>query len=407
MGSDLSSAPPYSGPRDVSYTSVQEAEAGKGAENQAAPAGTTAVPVESGDTISGLMSRSEPPLDYGNDDHRRQFLQDNPQFITREDVQQFPELASQFDPESGRNPDLIWPGEVVYVRSSPTPETGGEPPLNGTQAVSGPDADGNYAYQNYVNGQPNGSQYSAKPGTAGQPADSVIIGENGGEIRTGANGAPLTGWAPVGEVAQSGESTYVYYVNGMPTTESTTRGMTEGPPTEPPAPATGNDQAGNSLATDGWKVTAGSSQGVAQHYYVDGYRIDSNQVVNGRADGPPPIIPPGTNAQLGEDRAPAPSEESTPPVESTPAQRPTANPVDMGPHDTSTLQGATDAAASNYYDMGHPPYSGETIENAEQRFVTAVQAELDSGQSTVDDIKARYGNDPWMNRVIDEAAASR
>lgn len=299
MGTDLGSAPPYSGNPNVSYTSVAEAEAGQGAEAQAAPAGATPVAVEPGDTISALMAQAEPPMDWNDPDDRKQFLLDNPQFITYEDAQADPQLAALFDPSSRRDPDLIWPGEVIYIRGGAAPEVGGTPPTNGTQAVGGPDAEGNYVYQNYVNGQPTGSQYTAKPGASGQPANSVIIGANGGEIRTDAQGAPLTGWAQVGETTQSGESTYVYYVNGMPTTESDVRGMTEGPPTEPPGPATGVDAAGDSYATTGWRITASSSQGVAQHYYVNGYRIDSDQVVNGRADGPPPIIPPGTNAALG------------------------------------------------------------------------------------------------------------
>lgn len=280
MGTDLSSAGQYQGRQDVSFTSVKEAQAGQGAEGQPAPAGTTPVAVEPGDTISGLMARANPPLDWNNPDHRAQFLADNPQFA---------------DAAGGRNPDLIWPGEVVYIRNSPG--EGSTPPLNGTATVSGPGANGEYTYQNYVNGQPTGPQYTAQQGPNGQPANAVIINENGGEIRTDSQGMPLNGWVQVGDVANNGEATYVYYAGGMPTTESTVRGMTEGPPTEPPPPATGQDMAGSPYGT-GWFVTAGSSQGVALHYYVNGYRIDSDQVVNGRTDGPPPIIPPGTNAAL-------------------------------------------------------------------------------------------------------------
>lgn len=288
---NLDSAPPYSGRSDVSFTSVEEARRGAGPEGQAAPAGTTAVAVERGDTLSGLMSQANPPLDWNNPEQRAQFLSDNPQFS---------------DVGGGRNPDLIWPGEVVYIRTGsaegtgePTPpEVGGEPPTNGAQAVSGPDAEGNYAYQNYVNGQPSGDQYTAQPGGSGQPANAVIIADNGGEIRTDAQGAPMTGWGQVGETTGAGDSAYVYYVNGMPTTESQVRTTADGPPTEPPAPQTGEDGVGASYATDGWHVTASSSQGVALHYYVGGYQVATDQVVNGRSDGPPPIIPPGTNDRL-------------------------------------------------------------------------------------------------------------
>jgi hypothetical protein len=452
---------------------VAEAQAGQGAETQPAPAGTESVAIEPGDTISGLMAQAEPPLDWTDPADRKQFLLDNPQFITYEDAQADPDLAALFDPGSGRNPDLIWPGEVVYIRSGSAPDVGGPPPTNGTQAVSGPDAEGNYVYQNYVNGQPTGSQYTARPGMGGQPANSVIIGDNGGEIRTDAQGAPLTGWGQVGETAQSGESAYVYYVNGMPTTQSQVRGMTEGPPTEPPPPATGEDAAGSSYATTGWHITASSSQGVAQHYFVNGYQIDSDQVINGRVDGPPPIIPPGTNAALAEKAATAESgtqageqantypdgtrdtvnasgqtvrvDAAGSPVNGVywtggdsrgnasyavyengvrterswtvasgdggytnepgaQLQRPAGNPAGTGPYDTTMVQGATDQAASNYYNQGHPPYSADVIDAARQQFIDAVRTELASGESTVQDIRGRYGNDPWMNAVIEEAA---
>lgn len=263
-------------------TTVQEAQNNQAADGSQAPAGTTAVVVEPGDTISEIMDKYG--LSWNDPGQRAQFLQDNPQFADR---------------AGGRNPDLIWPGEVVYV-SNGAPQVGGEPPTNGTQAVSGPDADGNYTYQNYVNGQPSGQQYTAQPGASGQPANSVIIGENGGEIRTDDKGNPLTGWAQVGETASNGERTYVYYAQGMPTTEQQTVAMDAAPPSDPPEPATGTDMTGEPYGT-GWFVTAGSSQGVALHYYVNGYQIDSDQVVNGRADGPPPVIPPGTNASLGTD----------------------------------------------------------------------------------------------------------
>lgn len=262
-------------------TTVQEAQQGKGADGSKAPDGTTPVVVERGDTISQIMAKYG--LDWGNQDQRDQFLKDNPQFA---------------DTAGGRNPDLIWPGEVVYVHTGGASQGGAEPPTNGTQQVSGPDSDGNCTYQNYVNGQPQGSQYTAKPGENGQPANSVTIGENGGEIRTDDKGQPLTGWVKSGDPTSDGGQPYVYYVNGMPTTESTVVAKGAAAPSAPPPPATGNDQSGTPFSKDGWHVTAGSSQGVALHYFVNGYQIDSEQVVNGRADGPPPIIPPGTNAKL-------------------------------------------------------------------------------------------------------------
>lgn len=284
MTDGINPATPFQGPSSVAHTTHQEAAAQLAADGQtAAPAGTTPVPVNPGDTISELMANARPPLDWNNPRDRAQFLADNPQFSETGD----------------RNPDLIWPGEVLYIRSGSTqPTLGGEPPTNGTHAVGGPDEQGNYTYRNYVNGQPTGPQYDAQPGENGQPANSVIISPQGGEIRTGANGAPLTGWAPLGSTTSDGGQPYVYYVNGMPTTERRLVASGGDAPVEAPAPATGNDASGVPYSTDGWRITADSSQGVAQHYYVNGYQIDSPQVVNGNSDGPPPIIQPGSDAQL-------------------------------------------------------------------------------------------------------------
>ncbi len=110
MGTNLASAPPYAGNPNVSFTSREEALAGKGPEGQPAPEGATPVAVTRGDTISGLMAQAG--LDWNNPEHRAQFLADNPQFA---------------DAAGGRNPDLIWPGEVLYVRTpGPAPDQPGD-----------------------------------------------------------------------------------------------------------------------------------------------------------------------------------------------------------------------------------------------------------------------------------------
>lgn len=198
---NLDSAPRYQGPGNASFTSVDEAEAGKGAEGQAAPDGTTAVAVEPGDTISELMSRAEPRQDWNNPQHRAQFLADNPQFAET----------------GGRNPDLIWPGEVVYVRNgeappppadTTTPQVDTSQAVDGTPIRSGPytegygpympnttvtlkdgsslrigdtgypangpvasacNVDGTYTYQNYQEGRPVGEPYTSVPDDNGQP----------------------------------------------------------------------------------------------------------------------------------------------------------------------------------------------------------------------------------------------
>ena len=114
MGTELGAAPPYQGPQDVVFTSVEEASRNQGAEaGSYQPAGTASVVVEPGDTLSGLLAQARPPLDWNDPAQRAQFLKDNPQFATPQDLAGAPELAEL---AGGRNPDLIWPGEVVYVR---------------------------------------------------------------------------------------------------------------------------------------------------------------------------------------------------------------------------------------------------------------------------------------------------
>jgi len=95
-------------------TTIAEAGKGQGADGSAAPKGTTPIVIERGDTISQIMAKYG--LDWSNPADRAQFLKDNPQFA---------ELGG------GRNPDLVWPGEVVYIhtggetRASVKEETGG------------------------------------------------------------------------------------------------------------------------------------------------------------------------------------------------------------------------------------------------------------------------------------------
>ncbi|WP_152540930.1 hypothetical protein [Luteimonas huabeiensis] len=105
----------YKGPEQISYTSPAEAEQGLGADGQAAPEGATAVPVGDGEYISLIMARHG--LDWTNPDDRVQFLQDNPQFITDRDLAEFPdELGPYAGQAGGRDPDLVYEGEVIYVR---------------------------------------------------------------------------------------------------------------------------------------------------------------------------------------------------------------------------------------------------------------------------------------------------
>ena len=101
-------------PADISHTTVEEARQGLGAEGQPAPEGTVPVMIEDGDYISLVMQRMG--LDWTDDAERVQFLMDNPQFITADALAQHPELAPYAEQAGGRDPDLVFPGEVIYIR---------------------------------------------------------------------------------------------------------------------------------------------------------------------------------------------------------------------------------------------------------------------------------------------------
>lgn len=103
-------------PDNISYTSRAEADQGLGAEGEPAPEGTVAVTIGDGDYISLAMERLG--LDWTNEDHRIQFLKDNPQFITDADLAEHSELAPFADQAGGRDPDLVYEDEVIYLRPS-------------------------------------------------------------------------------------------------------------------------------------------------------------------------------------------------------------------------------------------------------------------------------------------------
>lgn len=267
MGTDLGSAPPYQGPQRASYTSVAEANAGKGAEGQAAPPGTIPVAVQPGDTVSALMANAKPPMDWNNPQHREQFLADNPQF-----TDQHPPMGDK------RSADLIYPGEVVYVRD-PSVQT--PSPVDTSQAVDGtPIRQGPYT-DSYGPYMPN-TTVELKDGS------SILIDDNG------------------------------YPKNG--------------------------------------------AVGIACN--VDGtYRYQNYQ------DGKP----------VGE------------PYDAMPTSEP-----------SSLAQQTNDAAGA----VSPSPVSrsDSTVGDADRAFVDAVKAELEQGTS-VDALKARYGNDAWLGGFIDQAAS--
>src|SRR5690606_1866907 len=92
-------------------------------------------------------------------------------------------------------------------------------------------------------------------------------------------------------------------------------------------------------------------------------------------------------------------------------ERPDAPAEDPTPSETSPVlyvadpptnnKEETDAAAQAYYDASVESPDGATEER--EAFMAAVRAELANGAS-LEDIKERYGNDPYLNEAIDEAA---
>ncbi len=434
MGTDLGSAPPYSGNTSVSYTSVEEAMRGEGPEGQQAAEGTEPVAVESGDSISSLMARQG--LDWGNPADRRQFLADNPQFITREDVEQFPELASLFDPDSGRNPDLIWPGEVLYIRP---PQGGGSESTNETPAT---DTDGD--------GIPDPADRTQARTTTDTAADELeqaeqqledykrTAGPDGGlvgELEDIVEAAKLKLAAAYQAEVETGLRDFIaenpdatpeeikaeaerlsneiqgrsQTLSGMP--ESTIDFRTQ--------------QAINVVSAEQYGINldgVGPGTTVRDGPYTDTYgpfepgttikdedgrdiRIDDNGHI---ANGTILVTDPETGETRYEvyeggvrtgqswdglpERPGAPS-ETPEPSDTSPVLRVADPPLNN--------KDETDAAAQDYYEASVESPDGAATQR--EAFMAAVRAELANGTS-LEEIKERYGNDPFLNEAIDEAA---
>lgn len=266
---------PYSGKNfanDQAVVTADEVSSGE----VAAPEGTETYVVQPGDTLYEIATNGG----YGNPPDMEAFYRDNPQYA-----------------ESERNPDLIWPGEVVFVRSSPqeqlTPGQSGATPTNGTVATGNVDANGNPEFQNYANGQPVGPPYTSPETGTGQPANADTIDAQGNVIRTGDDGRPLTGWAPTtpGANGSNGaETEYTYYVDGRATTETVT--SADGAPDEPPA-AREVDFAEQPIEGDGWYVVNGSSSGAQWAYFVDGHEVAGTRTTESKGvDDPAPVVGP-------------------------------------------------------------------------------------------------------------------
>jgi len=181
----------YTGPKmaDASLVTADELASGK----VQAPEGTTPYTVQPGDNLSKIATTHG----YGNPPNMQAFYADNKQY-------------------EQRNPDLIYPGETVFVK----------PPTNGTTATGQTDPNSNEpVYQNYKDGKPAGEPYSAQPAPNGAPTNSEVVDGNGRTIRTDGNGEPLTGdYSGVDEAGKVGnDQAYRSY------TQHYTDGIADGP----------------------------------------------------------------------------------------------------------------------------------------------------------------------------------
>lgn len=436
MGTDLGSAPGYSGNTSVSYTSVEEAQQGKGPEGQDAPTNVDPVVVESGDTISGLMARQG--LDWNNPEDRRQFLADNPQFITREDVEQFPELAELFDPDSGRNPDLIWPGEVLYIRppqgdgteganntdETPATDTDGDgipDPVNGTQAQATTDA----AAEDLEQAEQRRDEYMREPGPKGlrheyensvQQAKERLAEAYQAEMETRLREFLEENPDATPEEIEAEANRLSNEIQGRSTTLSDMPESTID---------FRNQEAINTVSAEQYGINldgVGPGTTVRDGPYTDTYgpfepgatikdedgrdiRIDDNGHI---ANGTIAVTDPDTGevhyeayeggVATGQTWSELPERPDAPAEDPTPSE---TSPVASVAEPPTNSKEETDAAAQEYYDASVESPDGA----AEQReaFMAAVRAELATGAS-LEDIKERYGNDPYLNEAIDEAA---
>lgn len=434
MGTDLGSAPSYSGNTSVSYTSVEEAQQGKGPEGQEAPEGTEPTAVESGDTISGLMAQQG--LDWGKPEDKRQFLADNPQFITREDVEQFPELGALFDPDSGRNPDLIWPGEVLYIRppqggstestnETPATDTDGDgipDPADRTQAQTTTDA----AAEDLEQAEQRLEEYKRTSGPDGglrgeyetevQAAQQRLAAAYQAEVETGLRDYLAENPDATPEEIEAEADRLSNEIQGRSQTLSGMAESTIDFRTQQAINVVSAEQYGINL--DG----VGPGTTVRDGPYTDTYgpfepgatikdedgrdiRIDDNGHI---ANGTIAVTDPETGetryevyeggVKTGQAWDALPERPAAPSEDPKPSE---TSPVLLVADPPTNNKDETDAAAQNYYEASVESPDGA----AEQReaFMAAVRAELANGTS-LEEIKERYGNDPYLNEAIDEAA---
>lgn len=412
MGTNLSSAGPYQGRNDVSYTSVEEARAGKGPEGQAAPAGTTPVAVEPGDTISDLMSKSQPPLDWNNPEHRAQFLADNP----------------QFSETGGRNPDLIWPGEVVYIRSGeagsdpsvPAQDTTGDgvpDPTSAEQAATTTDAAAQAltAAENADYGSPQvekankpevvaaaqtrlseavqaelefGLTQYVQQNPDATPQELQAEAERLGNAIQGRPGNDAVSDSTLEYRGQQAINTVSARQQGIDLDQvASGTPIQDGPYTDEHGPFAPNS-------------TIESTDGRSYRIDANGYLANGPIAVDGdsRGNARYEVFENGVSTGQSWTLPPGAPDPETPPQPS--AESPVGNVADPP---TNNAERSDTAAQAYYAASTAEPANPAAVREAQQAFIQAVRAELATGAS-LQQIQARYGNDPYINAAIDTAA---
>lgn len=372
----------YTGPGNIPHVTTDQIRSGE----VEAPKNTVPYEVQQGDNLWTIAKNSG----YGNPPDMDAFYKQNPEF-------------------QQRNPDLIYPGEVVYVAA----------PENGTATTGKEGPAGQMEYQNYKDGQPTGEPYYAKPGEGGQPANSETVNENGESIVTDDKGQPLNGPRNLGP-NQDGTNQYQDYKDGKPVGDSySSRPGANGEPTTKPEPqpqpqpqvpdttqavpgtplrlgpyspdygpympnTTVQLKDGSSIRIDDKGYPANGPVDVSTVCYADGHK-DMQDYKDGK--------PVGDKYQVDVDgnRIADPAPGDTKPAALTGVY-------------PATLEGDTSRAADAYFNTAPVPVSPEARSKAKADFIAAVKKEIEAGVSP-ETIKERYGNYPPFNQAIDQAAA--
>lgn len=172
----------YSGPRfaDAALLTIDEVRRNE----VQVPEGTYPYTVQEGDNLWSIAVASG----YGDPPDMNAFYAQNEQY-------------------GDRNPNEIYPGEIVIVRV----------PENGTVPTGRVDENGDPLYQNYKDGAPFDAPYPVSAlGESGLPVSSFVINEQGQRIRTDEHGNPANGRYQTDTNPDEGEMIHMAdYRNGI------------------------------------------------------------------------------------------------------------------------------------------------------------------------------------------------